>query len=111
MRTLSFRAIPMLVAACACVQAQAPTTQTFDGKRALEDVRKIVAIGTRVSGTPGAQKTRDYITSQLTPLGLKAEEQPFVGETPHGPVKMVNLRVRLPGGDGPGRLVIAGHYD
>jgi Zn-dependent M28 family amino/carboxypeptidase len=86
-------------------------------------------MGPRVAGTPGAQKARDYITSQMKALGLQAEEQSFEATTPAGPTPMVNLRVTLPGGDGraqapsttsgqapstssrQGRLIIAGHYD
>jgi glutaminyl-peptide cyclotransferase len=113
MPPLSVRAALLLVATAACAQAQAPVAAvpSFDGGRALDHVRQIVAIGTRVAGSDGAQKTRDYIKTQLTPLGLTVEEQPFVGQTPLGPAKMVNLRVRIPGGSGQRRLVIAGHYD
>jgi hypothetical protein len=114
MSRLSVRTALLVVATAACAQAQAPTAAVpvFDGRRALEDVRQIVAIGTRVAGTDGAQKTRDYVKAQVTPLGLTVEEQPFVGQTPLGPVKMVNLRVLIPGASGgQRRLVIAGHYD
>jgi Zn-dependent M28 family amino/carboxypeptidase len=83
-------------------------------------VRKLVAIGTRVAGTPGAQAARDYIRKQLQAAGLTVEEQPFEATTPLGRVKMVNLRVTVPaaaassaasGSQPAARLVIGGHYD
>jgi Zn-dependent M28 family amino/carboxypeptidase len=117
------RAVVALLVSLGCAQAQtpAPEAPAFDGARAHEHVRQLVAIGPRVAGTPGAKQTRDYISSQMKVLGLPVEEQPFEGATPIGPVKMVNLRVMIPGGDGratapstssgQGRLIIAGHYD
>jgi len=106
---------------CAHGQTPAPPAQGFDGARAHEHVRRLVAIGPRVAGTPGAGQAREYITRQLQALGLTADEQSFEAATPAGPVKMVNLRVTIPGGDGRApdpstgsgqdRLIIAGHYD
>ncbi len=91
--------------------AQRPATAPFDGARALAHVRRLVEIGPRPAGSPGAQKTRDYITSELEALGLTVAEQAFEARTPLGPVRMVNLRATL-GTPGPGRrLIIAGHYD
>ena len=86
---------------------------TFDGQRALEHVRQLVAIGPRVAGSPGAQRARDYISKEIAALGLRAEPQTFDAKTPLGPVKMVNLRVAIPAGaslDGP-RVILAGHFD
>lgn len=108
------------LAAIGCLQAAQPAAPRFDGARAFEDVRQLVAIGTRVAGTPGAQAARDYIRKQLKAAGLTVEEQPFEATTPLGRVKMVNLRVTLPaspaqsapsGAQSAARLVIGGHYD
>lgn len=98
----------------ACLQAQ--SAAVFNGQRAFEDVRQLVAIGPRVAGTPGAQAARDYIKKQLEAAGLTVVEQPFEVDTPLGRVRMVNLRATVPassGTAGPGsrRLVIGGHYD
>jgi Peptidase family M28 len=100
----------LLLASVACAQAQS-SLPGFDGKRALEHVRQLVAVGPRVAGSPGAQQARDYITSQIKGLGLQVREQPFEARTPLGPTKMVNLRVVLPGRESSGRLIVAGHYD
>ena len=57
----------------------AQTRQTgFDGGRAYEDLRQIVAIGPRPAGSAGAESTRDYIRQQLGAVGLKPQEQSFV---------------------------------
>ncbi len=101
-------------AAIGCLHAAQPASAKFDGARAFEDVRQLVAIGPRVAGTPGAQAARDYIRKQLQAAGLTVEEQPFDAATPLGPVRMVNLRAVLPGqgaAQSKQRLVIGGHYD
>jgi Zn-dependent M28 family amino/carboxypeptidase len=102
-----------LVVSVGCLQAQVstPAAASFEGSRAHEHVRQLVAIGPRVAGTPGARQARDYITAQLKAIGLTAVEQSFEAATPLGPVKMVNLRVSIPGGTGSQRLLITGHYD
>jgi hypothetical protein len=99
-----------LAALAACASAQTPPA--FDGKRALSHVEQLVKIGPRVAGSPGADRTREYIKAQLAASGLAVDEQPFTGNTPLGPVKMINLRAAVPGTvTGAGRIVIAGHYD
>jgi glutaminyl-peptide cyclotransferase len=101
-----------VLAGAACLNAaQKPPAAKFDGQRAYEHVRQLVALGPRVAGTPGAQQARDYITKQLRAVGLSVQEQAFEARTPLGAVKMVNLRALLPGDGGGGRLIIAGHYD
>jgi Peptidase family M28 len=103
-----------ILLSAACLNAAQSAAAKFDSNRAYEDIRRLVAIGPRVAGTPGAEAARAYITKQLQGSGIKVEEQPFEATTPLGRVKMVNLRATLPAaGSGPstGRLVIGGHYD
>lgn len=102
--------IPLAGVACLAAQPAAPA---FNGQRALEDIRHLVAIGPRVAGTPGAQAARNYIKKELRAAGLTVVEQPFEASTPVGVVKMVNLRATLPGAAGAPaqRLVVGGHYD
>lgn len=123
----SRRAVLILSSALvlACVSAQTPESSeraatqsvTFDANRAFEHLKQIVAIGPRPAGSPGAQKTRDYIKAQMKALGIETKEQAFEATTPVGAVKMVNVMATIPGGSdsstgpGRGRLVIAGHYD
>jgi glutaminyl-peptide cyclotransferase len=111
----SLTCAPVLIAVAlvlsACLHAaQSTGGQTFDGARAYEHVRQLVSIGPRPAGSPGAEKTRAYISQQLSALALATEEQSFVARTPLGEVKMTNVRAAIPG-PGAGRLVIAGHYD
>ena len=113
---MSFASLTVvLLVSLGCVQAQTParTAPGFDGARAHEHVRQLVAIGPRVAGTPGAKQARDYVTAQMKAIGLTVDEQAFEAATPAGPTKMVNLRVTIAGGDGgsQGRLIVAGHYD
>ena len=110
----SLSPLVIILLSAACLNAAQPAAPTFDGNRAYEDIRQLVAIGPRVAGTPGAAAARAYITKQLQAVGIKVEEQPFEATTPLGRVKMVNLRATLPAAgaapSGP-RLVIGGHYD
>jgi Zn-dependent M28 family amino/carboxypeptidase len=101
----------MLVAACAGTGAAQPTAAPrFDSTRAYGHLRDMVEIGPRVSGTPANTKTRQYILSTLSAIGIKATEQSFEARTPLGPVKMVNVIATLPG-TRPERIVIGSHFD
>jgi hypothetical protein len=97
-------------AAAAPGAPQTTTAGAFDSARAFEHLKQMVAIGPRPAGSPELRETRAYITRQLAAMGLTVQEQRFVGETPRGPVDMVNLIVRLPGRRAD-RIVIGGHYD
>jgi Zn-dependent M28 family amino/carboxypeptidase len=106
----------LLTGACVSAQSSAPPAPQqavvgFDGTRAFDHLKQLVAIGPRPAGSEGAQKTRDYIKQQMTALGFKVTEQAFEASTPVGSVKMVNVSVALPGPAGRKRLIIAGHYD
>ena len=107
--------MPVLAACVSAAQPAAPAQTAalrFDGARAFNDLRAMVEIGPRPSGSPAIEKTRDYIRKELTAAGLKVVEQAFDARTPKGTVHMVNLRATLPGAvQGKGRIVIGGHYD
>lgn len=90
------------------VAAQAPPG--FDSNKAWEHIRQQIAIGPRPSGSAAIVKTRQYITAQLTALGIKTTEQAFEGATPTGPVKMVNIIGTIPG-KSPDRIILASHFD
>jgi len=90
-------------------QRASPTTG-FDGSKAWEHLRQLVAIGPRPAGSAGIRQARAYITRQLAAMGLTVQEQLFVANTPVGQVEMVNLAVRLPGRQA-ARILFAGHYD
>ena len=104
-------AAALVVAAISC-NAQTPPPPKFDGARAFADLKAMVEIGPRPSGSAAIAKTRDYIRTQLRAAGLTPEDQPFDAQTPTGTVHMVNIRATLPGqASSRGRLVIGGHYD
>jgi Zn-dependent M28 family amino/carboxypeptidase len=101
-----------LLLSVSCLEARQPAAPAFDGGRAYEDVRQMVALGPRPAGSPAIQLTRDYIKKQLVAAGLTPQEQAFDAKTPIGVIHMVNLRATLPGTtSGRGRLVVGGHYD
>jgi glutaminyl-peptide cyclotransferase len=101
-----------LFLACASAQSTAPATAKFDGTRAFDDLKAMVALGPRPAGSPALEKNRDYIRKQLAAAGLKVEEQAFDAQTPAGTIHMINLRATLPGqATDKGRIVIGGHYD
>jgi glutaminyl-peptide cyclotransferase len=102
----------VLVVLAACVAAMGPGAPVFDGGRAYEDLRQLVAFGPRPAGSPALEQTRAYINKQLTSAGLTPEGQAFDAQTPLGPIHMVNIRATLRGQtQGRGRIVIGGHYD
>ena len=88
------------------VQAASP----FDGARAYDDLKAILAIGPRVAGTPGAERTREFIRKGLSAAGLEIREHAFEATTPLGPRKMVNL-FGIVEGTRPGVIVLGNHYD
>lgn len=91
--------------------SQPAAVAAFDGERAFAHLRRIVEIGPRPAGSPGAARTRAYIKTALAPLGLDVEEQPFTAAIPLGPVPMVNLRATIASAASGPRLILAGHYD
>jgi len=92
---------------CAAIGAQAPG---FDSARAWAHLEAQVAIGPRVSGTPGNATARAYITKTLAGFGIKTVEQAFDAQTPLGTVRMVNLIATLEG-QRPERIAVASHFD
>ena len=88
----------------------AAQAETFDGAAALADTRKAVAFGERPSGSQANVKLRQWIMSELKPLGGQLSEDRFTGQTPAGPVPMANIILKFPGASGKA-VVICGHYD
>ncbi len=83
---------------------------TFHGANALLETKKAVAFGERPSGSAAIEQLRAHIVSALKPLGGKIEMDSFGGQTPTGPVPMVNIIDKFPGTSG-NIVVVAGHYD
>jgi Zn-dependent M28 family amino/carboxypeptidase len=99
-------------AACALAAALACGTSSpiLDGARCLAHVEKLVEIGPRPSGSPGAEKAREYLLGQLRSFGLSPVLDRFPAETKRGPMEMANVRVEI---EGVSRkvAVLLSHYD
>ncbi len=73
--------------------ATAPQTANFDAGRAWTDLERLVAIGPRQAGTPGAEAARVYLETELKAVGLKPVREAFKEATPVGELAFVNLYV------------------
>lgn len=85
-------------------------TPGFSGAAALADTKHAVSFGERPSGSPAIVQLREWIISQLKPLGGELSSDSFTGQTPTGPVPMANIILKFPGSSGKA-VVICGHYD
>ena len=83
---------------------------SFDGAAALRHVERLVAIGPRPAGSPGAARARSYIVDELKKAGVSAKVESFDAMTPHGRLPMANVVAVIPGRR-PDVILIAGHYD
>ncbi len=91
---------------------QMATSQShpFDAKRALLDTRRAVNFGERPSGSPENDRQREWIVSELKPLGATVLLDKFNGQTPNGPVAMANVIARFEGTSGKS-IAVTGHFD
>jgi glutaminyl-peptide cyclotransferase len=86
------------------------TNNSFRGSAALADTKQAVSFGERPSGSDAIIKLREWIVSELKPLGGQVSLDSFTGHTPTGPVPMANVIAKFPGTSGK-TVVISGHYD
>jgi len=107
-RTLQILAA-LLAVLPACTPAQSGA-KLFRGDRAYADLRHIVALGPREPGSSASAAARSHIRSELKAAGLTVQELPFIAQTPHGPVNMVNVFAEVKGTE-PGIILLTNHYD
>jgi glutaminyl-peptide cyclotransferase len=81
---------------------------TFDGSRAMQYVKEIVAFGPRPLGSASHKKVEDYITAHLK--GDEVEHDVFTADTPEGKFPVHNIVAKFPGTKD-GIIVMASHYD
>ncbi len=99
-----------LAAVLLTASAQARTAEKFDGAAALRYTRRSVSFGERPAGSEALAQARDWIVSELKPLGGELSLDKFTGQTPNGPIPMVNVILKFPGTSGKS-VVVTGHYD
>ena len=99
-----------LIPVTACHGAGPSEHAPFNGARAFEDLKRLVALGPRPSGSPALAKARTEILRQLKDAGVTAGEDSFVADSPFGGVPMSNLIARIPGAQ-PQIVILAGHYE
>ena len=109
-RAMSSSVVVAAVLGAAAAIGAAQARAGFDGNRAYEHLRQVVAFGPRPAGSRALESTRQYIKKQLADVGIQTVEQAFDAETPIGRIHMVNLIARIPGASAD-RIVFAGHYD
>lgn len=90
--------------------AATPSTPEIDASRAYEDVKRMVELGPRPSGSEALKKEQQFIQSELGGYGLKVIQDPFIGDTPHGKIPMMNIIGEVAGAK-PEIVLITGHYD
>jgi Zn-dependent M28 family amino/carboxypeptidase len=95
-----------LVLAVTALAAQ--TAVHFNGERALEYAREIVAFGPRYNGSEALAKVQAYLRKQFAKDNLT--EDTFVADTPAGPQALHNFIVKFPGKKD-GIIVLASHYE
>jgi len=100
----------LLVALLSVSYFQAGEPASFDGGRAFDDLKSLVAFGPRPSGSAALDKARSWMIQRLKETGRPVEEDSFLASTPLGNVSMSNLIVKFPG-TRPQVVIIAGHYD
>jgi len=95
----------------------AVTWQNFSGDRAFADVKALVDLGPRPSGSEAIEASRQFIEKRLREAGWEMIRQDFVADTLlRGEIKMSNLRARFPvaGQDTwtrPVTTLVCSHYD
>ena len=82
----------------------------FNGERAFEDLKRLVAFGPRPPGSKALAESRAWIVSQLKLAGCQVEEDSFVASTPVGNIPMTNVIARIAGARS-SVVMVAGHYD
>ncbi|MCE9531110.1 MAG: M28 family peptidase [Planctomycetes bacterium] len=84
----------------------------FDGKRAMQYLKDLCAIGPRISGSEGMTKQQTILIKHFEKHGAKVVQQKFEGKQPsqRNAVPMVNLIVTW-NPEAKRRVIFCGHYD
>lgn len=89
---------------------QNPKIPGIDGLSAYLYVSEIVSIGTRPSGSQGAEKTVEYIVQKARKTGLPVKLDKWQAWTPCGKITFRNVIVEIKGRSND-FIIIGSHYD
>ena len=107
-------AIAIIVVGALCGRAEEPAVPvaSFSGARAMAHLEAIVAIGPRVSGSPGMTQQRELIVEHFRTAGATVTKQPFqIRDRKSGKaVAMENIVVAWHP-DRTERILLGAHYD
>jgi glutaminyl-peptide cyclotransferase len=81
-----------------------------DGQKALANVKKLVAIVPRDSGTAGAMRAAEQLRDALTPNVDVCRIDQFEDDTPRGRLEFRNV-IGVIKGSGDGLVILGSHYD
>ncbi len=85
---------------------------TFDGERALRDLRDLVAVGPRPAGSPALERARGLIEDRLRQAGWRVERRAFEARYPDGkPRSLTNLVASREGSRPEDLILFVTHYD
>src|SRR5262249_8062155 len=101
-----------LVLAGGGVSCEASPRFAVDGARALRGVTFQVEAGPRLPATPGHERVRGWIESEVRRLGGRLESQRFTDTTFGKPEELTNVIGHWgPATAGVGAIVLCAHYD
>ena len=86
-----------------------------DGARAWNRVKQQVDFGPRIPGTPGHERCRAWLVSELTRLGARVEQQSFADSSLGRTLAVTNVIARFPAASGSGakdrHVLLCAHWD
>jgi len=92
------------------ITSEPPPLLRVNGEKAFEEVKQLVELGPRESGTPGGKKAATWLFDRLKSFGISTEMDVFDDDTPNGTQTFRNVIGTLPG-TGHRRIILCSHYD
>ncbi len=99
-----------VVSGLAAAMTLAADDAGFNGGRAFDDLKRLVAFGPRPAGSPELAEARRWMLRQLRATRAQVEEDSFQANSPVGVLAMSNIVAKFPGAR-PQVVIISGHYD
>lgn len=83
----------------------------YSGDRAFADVKFLVDLGPRPSGSKVLEQARQYIISEVQKAGWTTERQQFDDDTPRGRVTFTNIIAHFGNDPTTQQAIVCSHYD